>query len=647
MISIDEKIKVFQEFRIEHKDEKIVGKTIYKGYPIGAWAIQIRSAIKKKELILTKERKEKWCNLGILERQIDSTIDEKIDALIKWSTKYPLARVSDFNEPTIRYLKSKAKSEEEFLDLINQYKKMKSYYEYITQRNSNKCLSKEQKEKLIEGNVGGVFLDYGNIKILSSTYRISQDKMYALINRYSNINIIKIIYKDILLNRKTDNENINPNLRRSIDVRLNDNKGFETLFLKITEGSNNIVFDSQALLDQVNALDYRIANIIKQIYGLENGVRKTGVALAEELNISDSRIQQLTKKAIEELKKPKSLKKIIIDTNKKFGLSSKEVIDLFINTDFIFYPDKEYIVNPNQTYEELIGLIKDKSVRVSIQNNIKSILEKMVEMNRNGMDVLSVLPKEAERKEYKSDKEQLEDEVFLALNKMSKLKEEGVDLSNIFEVEDFEQRIKYELLKRKPIECCDFSRKAKRELKECGILRVEQLFNMSLDYIDIMINRDEIINEIRNLKNREECKPIFESEKRKEEELFNKIKDEPIELCGFYLGAQNALKKANVDTIGKLFDLSIEEIEHIRGIGDMYAYRIKRAISFREKLLRDAEKRLHEEQTQMEENKENLNEITGKKIGQVACSSQAIAISNKMEDVLKNVVSKNSKKEEK
>ena len=85
------KIDVFSRF-LETESE-ITGKTVFEGHPIGKWGIQIRNRLQRNTLHLTDEQSEKLEELGILERQIDAKIDEKIQQLVAWNMKYPKAQM--------------------------------------------------------------------------------------------------------------------------------------------------------------------------------------------------------------------------------------------------------------------------------------------------------------------------------------------------------------------------------------------------------------------------------------------------------------------------------------------------------------------------------------------------------------------------
>ena len=160
-VKLEQKIEIFEEFM--KTGEKLVGNTIFKGYPIGQWAIQIRNnlnrmnegKVEKGKINPTKEQLKKLESMGILERQIDSTLDEKIDSLVEWSRRYPKIKITPM--ATDEELREYAKTDEEFIKLQEEYKKMQRYYEYVKYRKYQGKLNEEQIQRGKEGKIGGVF----------------------------------------------------------------------------------------------------------------------------------------------------------------------------------------------------------------------------------------------------------------------------------------------------------------------------------------------------------------------------------------------------------------------------------------------------------------------------------------------------------
>ena len=123
--STEYKIKIIEEY-YEQSNQEINGKTIYKGYPIGIWAINIRSQIKNNKLNVTVEQEELLDKLGLLERKFEATIDEKIQELIKWNKNYPDVIIG--KDKTFENLKKYSKYRNKREKILKEYEKMLKYY---------------------------------------------------------------------------------------------------------------------------------------------------------------------------------------------------------------------------------------------------------------------------------------------------------------------------------------------------------------------------------------------------------------------------------------------------------------------------------------------------------------------------------------
>ena len=58
----EEKVNLFEEFLAEHPGEKITSKTVYKGYNIGTYVIQIRQKIVYKKGYCSEEDRKSECD---------------------------------------------------------------------------------------------------------------------------------------------------------------------------------------------------------------------------------------------------------------------------------------------------------------------------------------------------------------------------------------------------------------------------------------------------------------------------------------------------------------------------------------------------------------------------------------------------------
>ena len=74
----EEKVNLFEEFLAEHPGEKITSKTVYKGYNIGTYVIQIRQKIVYKKSNCSEEEIEKIQELGLLYEK-RNPIEQKLE----------------------------------------------------------------------------------------------------------------------------------------------------------------------------------------------------------------------------------------------------------------------------------------------------------------------------------------------------------------------------------------------------------------------------------------------------------------------------------------------------------------------------------------------------------------------------------------
>lgn len=173
-LKLDDKIEIFERFF--QTGQTLTGKTIFEGYPIGQWAIQIRNNIRRLESgkisgnLPSEEKLETLERLGILQRKKGASIDEKIQAMEDWMKKYPLAKIC-LTKSSLKVLEQYAKNEKEFANLKEEYKKMMKYYEYARVRNGYGKLTSQQFLKCKEGNIGGVFGFPTYIEEASEFYR--------------------------------------------------------------------------------------------------------------------------------------------------------------------------------------------------------------------------------------------------------------------------------------------------------------------------------------------------------------------------------------------------------------------------------------------------------------------------------------------
>ena len=142
----DEKVKKYNSFTSSSKKVEAIlayvknggeltGNSVYNGKPVGQWAVQIRSYFNSdRSIALTEEELKQLKEAGVLERQFESTIDEKIQELVDWNAKYPMAKTFNTYDDISHILRNYSSSNEEYQSLLSQYEKMQKYYTYVRDR---------------------------------------------------------------------------------------------------------------------------------------------------------------------------------------------------------------------------------------------------------------------------------------------------------------------------------------------------------------------------------------------------------------------------------------------------------------------------------------------------------------------------------
>lgn len=307
-VTLAEKIEIFEKFM--KTGGELVGNTTFEGYPIGQWAIQIRCGLNRindGEGNLTKEQLEKLKSMGILERRIDSTIDEKIDSLVEWRRKYPKIKITPI--ATDEELREYAGTDEEFRKIQKEYEKMQRYYDYVRYRKYQGKLNEKQVKKGKEGEIGGVFGYSTRIEELSKKYGIKEKDIDYLLTKFSTLdnfyemhNIGKIEGdKDKLLEERI--------IRNVVDIDDNSNIGYDNLcrdILGILKREKGLFFySSKGLQKSLEEFPERNKSVIESIYGLKEGkTPKTLKNVSREFGISELRVSQIRSKTLRLLRNP-------------------------------------------------------------------------------------------------------------------------------------------------------------------------------------------------------------------------------------------------------------------------------------------------------------------------------------------------------
>ena len=375
IVSLEEKIEIFERY-LEEENDDIDGLTVYEGKPIGQWAVQIRSWIKKGGNP-TEDQLEKLDELGILERRIDSTLDEKIDALIEWKKKYPDVVITreNLNQPigdeTIKKLKELAQAEGiEFSEIEERYKKIKSYNNYIRYRETEGALTEQQWNKCKEGNLGGKFGFSTEAEQLAKKLKIDVKQVVDIINNFGSMDNFIQMYKDGKLSMYN-----NKLITNMIDIDYNPlSQNYLRLVKEIFGSSFEFkLFSTDELNTAIEALNTRDKEAIQLYFGLIDGKCKTYEDLSKYFDVPNSTIRGIISKAKGKLHHQsgfKPLKPFTFEQLKENEYISDEETELLsdleneiLNSNLIFKHDS---IDDLDFSKDKFDTIRD------IQKNIKS-----------------------------------------------------------------------------------------------------------------------------------------------------------------------------------------------------------------------------------------------------------------------------------
>lgn len=390
-LSVEKKIEIFERFF--KLGIKLNGQTVFEGHKIGLWAIQIRSIskrIKQGKTIsgytnISLEDFEKLEAMGILDRCIESTIDEKISEVIEWSKKYPDIKLHT-SKSMEKKLRKYVSSEEEFEALYERYYKAKGYYIYIRTRKSDGKLTENQISACKQGNVGGVFGWSTEVEVLSKKYNIPEDIIY-------DFYVSKKTIKEIRMKHRK-NENKKYKFRSEFDFDFNEehSRDYDCLVRKIYGSEENIIFySSEQIKDLVEKLPEKERYIIEKRFGLKTGVPETCRKLADQLDCSGSNISLIENMILKKLREKckKSKYKILtldedIDFMNSKSLSEEEkaiLHSLYSNNMFLYEQGnafrKEDIDSEALEGIEILKKLYEKEGEVHKSNKTTIAIEEM------------------------------------------------------------------------------------------------------------------------------------------------------------------------------------------------------------------------------------------------------------------------------
>ena len=543
-ISLEEKIEIFERFA--KTEEELVGNTTFEGYPIGQWAIQIRYDINSKNSGKDKKNEqyetqiERLENLGILERQIDSTIDEKIDELIKWKDEHSDIKVAVATDRYIKeYLESNENiAEDEKEELLKRYERMQKYLEYVKARTYVGKLNEGQLDKLKQANFDNKTYGYSDeIEELSVKYRLKPQNIKYLIDKYGSMEEFVNKFKDGTL------EEDYSFLKRAISIDNYGNKNEDKLayaiagdglayaFLGKESESSIIAYSGKGLNEMLETLTDLERRILTDRYGLEDGTSKSLDEVGKERNVTKERIRQVEVKGLRKLRNRMRSKKIFIDLD-------EEAMDEIYNSNAIFTPDEEYKDIPcNLDFEGVKhGLEKRAKERKKIENRKKQEeWAKLSEKEKQGF----------------IDIEKLD----LSVRAYTCLKRAGIN-----NVGDIQKMTKEEL----------------QRIRNLGLKTSEEVLT-KLESLGIHMREDGEKIEIENSHEIIKATDVEEKEndinsladKKRKMEYIEQIpsKETKIEELGLSIRAYNCLKRAGINNISDILKIKKEELQRTRNLG--------------------------------------------------------------------------------
>lgn len=488
-VPISEKIKLFEEYLAT--GQKIVGKTFYKGHPLGLWAVQIRNIVHNspqgQKIKATEEEFEKLKELGILDRQIESTIDEKIDSLIEWKTKYPKAKIVLVENEIDDILKGYSKTPEEYDELKEEYQRMLDYYKYVRERNAKGKLSKENFKKCKEGNVGGVFGYPKSIEKMAKIYGNSEYNIEYIISNYGTVENFYSLYNQGKIDSEKDKKIMQSFQKAIIDIDKNENDEYRRLIKDVFQDKDNphpIVYSSKDLLEQILSLTSREQKIIFMKYALKENTEPIPTRnIAKQLNITTVRVGQYLAKANRKLRNPRHANiiitnkeniknsKALTDDEKKQAIKSLEKIEKNITTEKTLEKNIDILKKTEEKRKEYIK--QEKSTEIQEADIPKKFLRRFMAYGITDLSFFENMSSKELRENYKLTPN--------AVRELAEyLKGKGIYLEGEREKEEHqnakkqlidESNYKYSLKKENE----EMSERALNALNEYGITYLEEL----------------------------------------------------------------------------------------------------------------------------------------------------------------------------
>ena len=475
IVKLEHKIEIFERFA--KTGEELVGNTIFDGYPIGQWAIQIRYNVnrmndgkdEKGRFNPTEEQLKKLESMGILERQFDSTIDEKIDSLIEWRKKYPKVKIATI--ATDEDLREYSKTDEDYSQIKKEYEKIQRYYVYVRHRKYQGQLNEEQMSRGKEGNIGGVFGFPARVEELAKKYGITEKDTDYILTKYGTLDNFYEMHNADKIKGKKDKELEGIIIKNIVDIDGNSNRGYDNLFRDIMgiEIMETVLtfYSSKKLKSVIEELSEREKYVIERRYGLiEKTTPKTIKNIADDMGISKERVRHIQIRALRKLEE--------LSEHKNVGFTFDE---------YIIHEEVKKDIQNDDLSENLDGFRK-------IREEIKKDIQLQNGDLSENLDKLRKIREDEERVALKEKKEELKERIIGSEQPMIEelisfsyedLLEIGIEselatqLSS--EIEEYKTKIENE--ERLKIENLNFSTRTRKALIRARIESLSDLANMT------------------------------------------------------------------------------------------------------------------------------------------------------------------------
>lgn len=572
----EEKVKLFEEFLSEHPGGKITSKTVYKGYNIGTYVIQIRQKIVYKKGYCSEEVRAKLQELGLLYEKRDS-IEQKVENLAQYCRTNPYAFSRDEKQIP---------------------ESLQKDYDYVRARRSRGKLSPSIEKKLENIKIGGVFGLIKSDKDLLKKGKISNHgfiQIYEEFNSWEEFKNAYVEYSADMANLREREENegvanvikirhaleekhkkiISLKTKNAISMQNFYNLNVPQEYIELYKDifgylDDDIIFDenTRKILDRmINRMPQEYMKLLKSRYGLDGNKAMNLLQIAEARGVSHQYIRALN---------DKSIKKMRIEASRQKLSELKNIANEEFIREYFKYVDVFSQNDNNHLPEETVKKLSRISYKMVRKIDIK-------EINKNTSIFLLGLSQEARECLEEAGLVSVEDIINIDEGKVEDLKQ--IDSNAIGEILSMVQKLK-EILEENQksenmrIEELNFSMRTYNALKRNGINTVQELIDTPAEKISTIPNIGGMcLNEINAVLSKKGLKFKDKNnvpDKDTQLEIQNKKADEiKLEEVGLQFKYYRRLRLGGIETLHQLLDKTDEELLSINGLGKTALKEIK------------------------------------------------------------------------